>query len=252
MRRPTFFRHYDSVMLDARHLVSRDRADLVRQTDWLKKQGLKVMVDASSLFNLFPDLRLVENDTNETARTSAAMDDLLGKMDALGARDLVIALHQRPENNITDNEWREQMEGVLRRLCRQAAKKSITIYLRQSPNRCTGALGSLSHWVRERVKEPNFKPAPSLAAQMLNEGGDVQKIAKSIEMFGSDLWLVAAPAKDIHGQLWSLHHPLSEQNVLPDIKPLVDALKKKKVRLVYDALYPDADAEYRDARLLEE
>lgn len=251
MRRPTFFRHYDSVMLDARYLVSRDRADLVRQTDWLKKQGLKVMVDASSLFNLFPDLRLVENDTNETARTSAAVGDLLDKMDALGARGLVIALHRRPENNITDKEWLEQMEGVVRRLCRQAAKKSITVYLRQSPNRCTGALSALPLWISGRVKEPNFKPAPSLASQMLNEGGDVQKIAKSIEMFGSDLWLVAAPAKDIHGQLWSLHRPLAEQEILPAIQPLVDALKKKKVRLVYDAIYSDADAEYRDARLFE-
>ena len=251
MRRPTFFRHYDSVMLDARYLVSRDRADLVRQTDWLKKQGLKVMADASSLFNLYPDLRLVENDTNETARTAAALGDLLDKMDALGARDLVIALHRRPENNITDKEWLEQMEGVVRRLCRQAAKKNITVYLRQSPNRCTGALASLSRWVRERVKEPNFKSAPSLAAQMLNEGGDVQKIAKSIETFGTDLWLVAAPAKDIHGQLWSLHRPLAEQEILPAIQPLVDALKRKKVRLVYDAIYSDADAEYRDARLFE-
>lgn len=251
MRRPTFFRHYDSVMLDARYLVSRDRTDLVRQTDWLKKQGLKVMADASSLFNLYPDLRLVENDTNETARTAAALGDLLDKMAALGARDLVIALHRRPENNITDKEWLEQMEGVVRRLCRQAAKKDITVYLRQSPNRCTGALASLSRWVRERVKEPNFKPAPSLAAQMLNEGGDVQKIAKSIETFGTDLWLVAAPAKDIHGQLWSLHRPLAEQEILPAIQPLVDALKRKKVRLVYDAIYSDADAEYRDARLFE-
>ena len=251
MRRPTFFRHYDSVMLDARYLVAHDRADLVRQTDWLKKQGLKVMVDASSLFNLYPDLRLVENDTNETARTAAAVGDLLDKMDALGARDLVIALHRRPENNITDKEWLEQMEGVVRRLCRQAAKKDITVYLRQSPNRCTGTLASLSRWVRERVKEPNFKSAPSLAAQMLNEGGDVQKLAKSIESFDADLWLVAAPAKDIHGQLWSLHRPLAEQEILPAIQPLVDALKKKKVRLVYDAIYSDADAEYRDARLFE-
>ena len=197
MRRPTFFRHYDSVMLDARYLVAHDRADLVRQTDWLKKQGLKVMADASSLFNLYPDLRLVENDTNETARTAAAVGDLLDKMDALGARDLVIALHRRPENNITEEDSQAQMEGVVRRLCRQAAKKDITVYLRQSPNRCTGTLASLSRWVRERVKEPNFKSAPSLAAQMLNEGGDVQKIAKSIESFDADLWLVAAPAKDM-------------------------------------------------------
>jgi len=171
-------------------------------------------------------------------------------MDALGARDLVIALHRRPENNITSSQWVKQMEDVVRRLCRQAAKKNITVYLRHSPNRCIGALASLSHW-RERVKEPNFKPAPSLAAQMLTEGGDVQRIAKSIESFDADFWLVAAPAKDIHGQLWSLHRPLAEQNDLTAIQPLVDALKKKKVRLIYDAIYSDADAEYRDARLFE-
>ena len=152
---------------------------------------------------------------------------------------------------MTEKECQAQMEGVVRRLCRQAAEKGITVYLRQSPKRRTGKLDSLSDWVCERVKEPNFKPAPSLAAQMLQGGGDVQKTAKSIEEFDADLWFVDAPAKDVHGQLWSLHRPLAEQEILSDVYPLVDALKKKGVRLVYDAIYPDADAEYRDVRLFE-
>jgi len=170
-------------------------------------------------------------------------------MDALNARDLVVALHRCPENNISLKGWKDQMEVVLRRICRQAAEKGITVYLRQTPQRSKMDFGSLSHWVCERVKEPNFKPAPSLAAQMLAEEGDAAKIAKIIEQSDAGLWFVAAPAKDIHGQLWSLHRPLAEQDILPDVQPMVDALKKKKVRLVYDAIYPDVDAEYRDTRL---
>ena len=250
MARPTFFRHYDGVMLEGRYLMARDRADLVAQTDWLRKQGLRVSVDFSDVFNLFPGYRLVENDTNETARAAAAFASALDKMAALGARDMVVALHRAPENNMKWSEFKRNMPHVLKRLCRDAAARGITVYLRESPLRLTGSLPVLRLWI-ERIGEPNLRPAPALAAEMLVHGGDAAKIAQAIVDFDAPFWFVAGAARDLHGQLVSLHEPLAAQTFAKDVRPLVEALGRKGAGLVFDALYPDADAEYRDARLFE-
>ncbi len=250
LTRPTFFRHYDSVMVDARYLLSRDRRELESQRDWLGKQGLGVWVDLSPVLNLYPDYRLVENDPNETPRSASAFKDVLEKMEILKSKDLLIALHRVPENNITGAEADRQMETVVRRLCRDAAAKGISVYLRQSPQRRIDNLSSLSAWIT-RVHEPNFKPAPSLAAMSLLEGRNPAKIAKAIERFGTDVWLVDGAAEDINGNLASLHMPVASQTLLKDLVPAVEAIKRKNVRIVYDAIYPDADAEYRDAKLFE-
>jgi len=251
LARPTFFRHHDAAMVDARYFLSRDRNELREQTDWIRKQGLRVAVDLAPVLNLFPDLRLVENDTNETARTQSKLADLLDKMEILGARDLFIALHHCPENNMARDKARENMAQVIRRLCRDAAQKGITVYLRQSPMRQIKALSDLPDWIHHKVKAPNLKPAPSLAAMMLLEGRDPAKIAKAIRAFGTDVWLVAAPAEDITGNLTSLHEPLADRGDLTALKPILDAVRAKGVRLVYDGIYPDADAEYRETRLFE-
>lgn len=250
MARPTFFRHYDGVMVEGRYLFARDREDLAAQTDWLKKQGLKVMVDMTGSINLYPDLRIIDNDPNETARQAQAWSNALDKAAILGAKDMIVALHRFPENNMTGAKAKEQMVQTLKRLCRQAAEKGIAIYLRQSPKRQTGELSALPHW-RTLVDEPNFRPAPSLAAEMMLEDRDPERLAKAIGLFGTSLWLVSASAVDIHGQHYSLHEPVCGQKVVKDVKPLVEALKKKNVRLVFEAVYPDKDAEWRDARLFE-
>lgn len=44
---------------------------------------------------------------------------------------------------------------------------------------------------------------------------------------------------------------MAAQTFAKDVRPLVEALGRKGAGLVFDALYPDADAEYRDARLFE-
>ena len=41
------------------------------------------------------------------------------------------------------------------------------------------------------------------------------------------------------------------KGTFPTLVPAVDAIKRKNVSIVYDAIYPDADAEYRDAKLFE-
>ncbi len=247
--RPTFFRHCDSVMIDWRYLQRRDSSELKRESTWIRKQGLRVMVDLTSGLNHYPDIRLIENDTNETKRVKAMLADVLDKMELIGAKDLVIARHRMPENNMPWPDAAKSHEKVINRLCEDAGKKGIAVYMRASPmRRRWGANGPDADWIK-RINSANLKAAPSLADIMNEVGGDVAKAAKVIEAFkGEGMWFLSLPQKDLHGQLTSLHQPLAERT---DLAPILDALKKKGCPIVFDAIYSDTDAEYRDFTLME-
>lgn len=99
LSRPTFFQHFDSVVVDWRYLWRREMKDLLRQSEWLRLQQLKVLVDLSAGINLYPDLRLVDNDAQEYSASMATIEEVIGKMELLPARDLILSLHRYPENN---------------------------------------------------------------------------------------------------------------------------------------------------------
>jgi sugar phosphate isomerase/epimerase len=247
--RPTFFRHFDAVLVDWRAVADSDRSALAEQAGWLKRQGVRIVVDASSGMNLFPDLRLVNNDTNEYARSMAALHSLVENMQALGAKDLLISLHRLPETNFTQKQFDASLQETCRTLAREAAARGITVHLRQTPKKGTPTLDSLTHWVKA-VNEPNFRAAPALAA-LLAQGGDPAGLAKLVAGFPCDLVLLSGCERDVHGQLWSLHAPLTRAKNQAGFAPLLAALKQPGRLLILDACYTSRDEEYRDARLLE-
>ena len=247
LARPTFFRHYDGVMVDWRYVAARDEKELAAQTNWLRLQGLKVSVDLSSGFNLYPDLRLDNAHAIEAGRTAEAIDGLLAKMSALGARDLLVALHRAP-SGMTEAKGKSAMVEGLRTLCRKAAARGIAVRIRQAPERSrTATKEEIAAWVKA-VNEPNLSSARSLASEIQRNDMKAEGMARRIEP-ASGWWLVAAPAVDMNGKLWSLHRPLD--GFAADLPNRLAPLCGSDVTLVFDALYPDADAEYRDVRLFE-
>ncbi len=58
LARPTFFEHFDGVCVDWSYLHERERVALEKETGWLKRQGVRVVVDLSSGVNLYPTLAL--------------------------------------------------------------------------------------------------------------------------------------------------------------------------------------------------
>ncbi len=247
LKRPTFFRHCDAVVVDWRYFHSRDTEELKRESVWIRNQGLRVMADMTSGINLYPDIRLIENDTNETPRVQGMIRDTLEKMAALGAKELIIARHRVPENNMAWPAFKDSFIKVVKQLCRDAEKKGITVYLRESAKRRPSGQPAIYDWIKW-VDAPNLKAAPSLATTLLACDGDVLKAVKVVESFPAGLWLLSLPAKDLYGQLYSLHQPLAEGT---DLAQVLDALKKKGCPLVFDAIYPDRDSEYRDQILMD-
>ena len=245
--RPTFFRHFDTVLVDWRYLAQRDRDTLASEAGWLNRQGVRIVADLSSGINLFPDLRLVNNDTNEYARSMATISSVLEKMKVLGSKDLIISLHRPPETNMKPEKHYASVTETCRALARRAAEAGITIHLRQSPPKMTPTLENLAHWIK-KVNEPNFKAAPALALAL---GGDPAAFAKKLSDIPCDLVLLSGRETDVNGQLWNLHAPLCRYEKKEEIAAFVNALKGTQRLLVLDACYDARDEEYRDACLLE-
>jgi len=257
LRRPTFFRHYGGVMVDWTYLRDRDAKALAAERNWIGLQQLKVLVDLSGGFNLFPDLRLVDNDPAETARTDAAFDDVLAKMRVLGAKTLIVAPSKRPETNMSWPEAEKSMKARLAVLAERAAAYGVTVCLRNSPRRLMDAPQDFAGW----IGTSRAKPAVSLAAAALwceRKRNLVTYVLtpgeKQYDTTGhAPIYLLSAPAFDEYGQLVSLHRPIATQTAVDReaFETYLRIVKDKDATVVYDALYADPDEEYRDARYWE-
>ncbi len=122
LARPTFFEHFDGVLLDWRYLHDRRLEFLQEEGKWLGRQGLRVIVDLTSGINSYPDLRLTNNLAEDYAASMTAIDDVLTKMTALGARDLVICSYRQQESELKADRFTASIDATIREMCRRAER----------------------------------------------------------------------------------------------------------------------------------
>ena len=248
LARPTFFEHFDGVVVDWRYLHDREFAALNRESGWISRQGLRVVVDLSSGLNSYPTLRLVDNQTGDYAASMAIIEDVLAKMDALRARDLILSLHRAPENNFTVEQAAAVFEQTLTGLARKAALRRITLHLRVTFEKAAQRLEELAGLI-DRAAQPNLKLAPSLSLLLADSPNPAEFAHMMQRKMG--LWLAAAPRRDLSGHLYDLHAPL---HTLADADRILarEWLKLKDgIPVVFDAIYSDPGEEYLDTRMLD-
>jgi hypothetical protein len=237
LARPTFFQHYDGVLVDWRNLRERETGALEQEGRWIRQQRLRVIVDLSSGLNLYPDLRLINNVQSDYEASMKAIDDVLAKITLLSSSELVLSLHRVPENNITPEETWSGFEKTIRDISHKAHARGITIHLRLNPAKPPRTLAEATGFVR-RVGAENLRIAPSTAL-LIAEKADPARVAQDLNgMLG--LWLAATPRLDVAGKLRDIHGPIAGQS------RVFDYLKAAPV--VLDAVYANQDEEYLDAK----
>jgi hypothetical protein len=247
LARPSFFEHFDSVVVDWRYLRQREREELERQSGWINRQGLKLYVDLTSGANLFPDLRLLDNMKQDHAASLAAIDDVLWKMEALPARHLIFSLHRYPENNFTTEQAWESFAATLRQVCERARRRDVTVHLRLSVNKPPEDVKKAVEFAG-RVGAPNQRLAPStsflLAAKAsLEEAGALLRGRVG-------LWLVNSLQTDVAGRLWNANGPIRDCR---DRETLARILAiAPDAPLLFDVPYRNRDEEYLDAKYVQE
>jgi hypothetical protein len=250
LARPTFFEHFDGVLIDWRYLHDRRLESLVHEAGWIGRQKLRLIVDLASGINLYPDLRLVNNIATDYAGSMAAIDDVLAKMKALGSRDLVISLHRQPENNITLEQTTASTAATVREICRRAEAQQAVVYLRIYPEKPPVNLDDAFQTVK-RVGAANLRLAPS-TAPLLVSGNTLQACAPELrKLIG--LWMVGEPRFDADGRMWDVHRPLVDVRANAQERQHLARLAAAapNAPIVFDALYESHDAEYLDASFVE-
>jgi hypothetical protein len=246
LARPAFFEHFDSVAVDWRYLYDRDHRALKEEAAWIQRQGLRVYVDLTSGINLYPDLRLINNDPQVYAESMAVIDDLLAKMESAGARDLLLTPNRQPENSFTREQTVNSLVETLRELCAKAAARSITVYLRVSSKLDPG-LNENTQWV-ERVGAPNLFLAPSLALLMHQQADPASLPEDARQCIG--LWLLSAPTCEPEGVLWTANAPACRLTDRESVQRWLALAPAKPVWL--DVPYADPGQEYADSQFLRE
>lgn len=245
LARPTFFEHFDGVVVDGRYLLEREKNALQAEAGWVRRQGLRIFVDLSSGIDLYPGLRLIDNLPSDYAASMEAITNVIAKMEILGAGDLLISLHRYPENNFTSEQTRASFERTLQVLAANAANHRVTLHLRMAYGKPPWSiLDAVS--MLERVGAANLRLAPSTA--LLPELSTSPEVAKSLPS-RIGLWLVAANRVDVAGKIWDAHAPLSGSLGLAKTAQWISLLPS--IPLLLDGHYRDADEEYLDAIALD-
>ena len=245
--RPTFFQHFDRVIIDWKYLLNREKTVLAEESGWINQQGLKLIVDFSSGLNLFPDLRLVNNDSLEYIRSMEAIKSVIDKMAILGASDLILTTHRRIENNFTREEFDKSMQNTIKEICKYSAKQKINVNLRMASGRNPGNLEQMSTLVSS-VNEPNLYVSPA-AALLLGNPDELDKNISLLKKMKLRNFFVSSPEKDIYGTLWNINKPVSDFSDKQALIRLLSAIPE--CTLILDGIYCNQDEEYLDIKIIE-
>jgi hypothetical protein len=247
LARPSFFAHFDSVVVDWRYLREREKEELERERGWIGLQALKLLIDLTSGINLFPDLRLVDNIRQDYLASLAAIEDVMGKMEIFPAHDLILSLHQYPEGNFTQEQTWQSFETTLRHLCERARRQEVTLHLRLRASTPPENLEKAVEFVG-KVGAPNLHLAPSTAF-LLAEKTDLQEATRLLkDKVG--LWLVNTPRMDAAGRVWNANAPVCGYQDTQSLGKMLAIVPQAPV--VFDVVYKNRDEEYLDAKCLQE
>jgi len=243
LMRPTFFQHFDGVVVDWKYLSQRNEKTLKEEKTWLNLQRPQIWCDLTSGINLFPDLRLVNNITSEYEQSMATIYDVLNKMGIIGSRNLIISLHKPVENNMEIQEIWTAIEASIKDICKYALEYGITIHLRSMiGNKLPHSIDEAYQFM-DKVDVPNLKLALNTAALMAAgiSSNDIQ--TKGLDKIG--VWLVSAPEKDLSNRLWNINAPVASSGFDQELIKLLQLAPS--LPLVHDVVFENLDQEYLES-----
>lgn len=246
LARPTFFEHYDRVVVDWRYLEDRDETVIADESGWLSRQKLKISVDLTSGINLFPDLRIVNNDEPSYQKSMKRMKRVIDKMQLLGADELIVSSQRSIENNYTAANFDKSLIESFRILSDYAGERNIHLLYRPSTGRVGSNVAQSIHIVKS-VARPNFAMASSVAL-LLTDKKNLDKNLNDLKQTEVKTLFMAAPEKDIHEQIGNMNLPIYRYDDREAVAKIVNAFPNSDY--IMDGLYNSRDDEYLDASAL--
>lgn len=204
-------------------------------------------VDLSSGINLYPDLRIVNNDSLYYQKSIEVIKNVIDKMAILGADELFITTQRTIENNYTMEQFYQSLQETYQLLADYAKNKNIMLILKQTKGRTPDSIKELLDLCK-KVDRDNFCFAPSLALLLI----DFDNWKENMGLLQNEdmhYLFLSIPEKDIHQQLWNLNAPVFKSKQIDMIQQFVEAFSNANI--IFDCLYQSEDEEYKDVKMFE-
>lgn len=244
LSRPTFFEHYDGVVLDWKYFHLRT-AEIIRQeSSWIKRQKLRVVVDFTSGMNLFPDLRIVRNDIPEYEKSLRIIGEVIGKAAVLGAKDIIIRGHKTPETSYSGSQALADMREAFKKISEIAKKNGMNMTLRVGeffPRNVAEI-----RQTRQTATGDNVRFSLPLGTVDSYFGDEA--IAGGLDKL-SFIMLGGIREDENNGGKWTGNAPLHSSSAME--KSYAALAKFKNVPFIFDIAYENQDDEYQDVRFLQ-
>lgn len=243
--RPTFFEHFNGVVLDWKYLHTKESDILKYESGWISRQKLKIMIDITSGVDFYPELRLIDNLHEDYENSMVTIKDVITKMKIFHATELILPLHRFPENSFTEQQTWSSFKNTFTLLCDYAKPLGINLNLRLCLGRPPFSIKEAIHFMEE-VNANNLKLAPETAfllERASKTGEDLSSIKDN-----AGLLLISGLKKDVGGNYWNQNVPIYKAANQDVILKIISAVPH--IPLLLDGVYKNKDEEYLDAQIL--
>ena len=208
---PSLDKYFAGVRLDAAYVDDMSLRQAQQSGSWLKRRGMAVMVDFSSLMDHYPHMSLIRNMPWKLADNLRWMESLMDKIAALGADRVLLTTHRNAENHLTPEQAAADMRETLTELSAMARQRGVRPVLVNGVARAIcaqpEALSALM---------PELPVAVNLGHCLLR--GE----QPSPELLGrAEGLLLSTPLRDELGQLCDAHLPLKERAFAPALAQML-------------------------------
>ncbi len=247
LSRPTFGQYFDSVKIDAGYFIDRDIESLKYEAEFIKRQGIEVIIDFSPLLNFYPDLTLLDNIPSRYEKTKLTLEGVFKKVQFMNVKDVIFSLHRNAENWVSREEAEDMFRRNMSEIAQIASEYGIKIHLQNNPwRRWRKSMKEVLEFVRS-LNIKNLIPALNVS-HCLALGEDPKKYIKEVEIV-----LLSTPLEDIYGQFYDVHDPIYKSEFSEKIKGVFDAVKdSENIKVCFDSIYRDWDEVYSDIVWLNE
>ena len=244
LSRPTFFEHYDGVVLDWRYFFTRSSETVRHESSWVKRHKIRVIVDFTSGMNLFPDLRITKNDMPEYEKSMRYIRETIERAAFFGAKDIIIRGHKNPETSYDPGQGLADMREAFGKIAEIAKKNGMRMTLRVGnyyPRNVAEVRETMKVATGDNVKF-------ALPLHTIETYFGKEAIASGLDKV-SFILLGGIQEDENNGGLWTENAPLYQGKAIPESYETLSSFKG--VPLIFDVAYENQDDEYKDVRFLE-
>ena len=239
---PTFKQSFSGIMVDADYFENLDINFIEKEAAFLKRLGVKIVVDLTPMLNIYPDLSFQGNFHERREESYSRLDDILDKVFSYDCEAIIVSPMPLPEGCSELDDLKKSMYEAYDYLLNRAETKHIKIIFQNKPIVFSTHEGYDTACRNEGIKL-GFNTCSGICTN-----ADFESI---FEAYHIDCLVVSAPERDVLGQYYYAGMPVRDSFAKQQITEILDVYSSQNDGIIIlDAKYADYSEAFADYKLL--